>query len=102
MKTIDDLAREIAKDTGYPIVNVREFFRALIRVVDKMLRQGDTIIITSLVKIAPAIRKPRRVHNVVKKEIVVLPEKVGVSLSAGKTVLDAIATLTPDKVVDKK
>jgi len=99
-KNIDDLVRDIAEDTGATLVLTREFFRSLISNTDKYLRSGTPVIITGLVKITPVIRKTRRAHNVVKKKIVQLPESVGVSVTAGKVVKDAIATLTVKDIVD--
>lgn len=88
-----EMIKAIATDAGLTQVDVNKFLISQQKVVAETLRQGGEVQLIGFMTIRPIAKAARTGRNISTDQPMIIPETVGVSMSPGKNLKDAVAEL---------
>lgn len=92
---LDSIVKAVSETTDMSQKDVRTVLKGLEDAVVSGLEKGMKVQMTGFLSFKPSYRSARTANNVFTGEPMEVPESVGVTVSAGKKLKDAMSNLDP-------
>lgn len=88
-----EMIKAMSQDNGLTQVDNSKAINSLEKIVAQCITEGERVQLTGFVSFRPVYRAPRKGYNPIKQEPMDIPATVGIKVSAGQRLKEAVDTL---------